>query len=160
MSTTQDLISSLERLLKLHKSLFDIAVRKTEYIKVGDMNALDKVINEEQSHIIAIQQLEQNRQNAVIQVIPDKDNPSVRDCIDVSNDQEKEKLSVLAIELHDVMLEIKERNYLNQQLIHQSLQFVNVSLSLLRPQSELMNYVPPKDKQRTNIKETLFNSRA
>jgi hypothetical protein len=35
---------------------------------------------------------------------------------------------------------LKERNGLNQQLIYQSLQFINVSLDILRPQNQNLNY--------------------
>jgi flagellar biosynthesis/type III secretory pathway chaperone len=160
MSATQDLITSLEKLLKLHKSLYELAVRKTEYIKVGDMDALNKIINEEQSHIIAIQQFEKKRQETVTKLLPNRLNPSVLECIEMTEGHEKEKLSNLANQLNEVLFALKEKNYLNQQLVHQSLQFVNVSLSLLKPQPESMNYGPPKGKSRTNVKDTLFNSKA
>lgn len=49
-------------------------------------------------------------------------------------------LKRLKKELIDEVAKLKERNILNQQLIYQSLQFINVSLDMLRPQNQDMTY--------------------
>jgi hypothetical protein len=42
----------------------------------------------------------------------------------------------------DVISQIRQRNDLNQEMIYQSLQFVNLSLNLVAPQPEDFNYGP------------------
>ncbi len=40
----EKIVATLEKLEKMHKSLLELALAKTEYIKVGDMENLDKLI--------------------------------------------------------------------------------------------------------------------
>ena len=61
MSAT-NLTTTLEKLYKLHKSLFDLSVNKTDVIKKGDMSELDRVLKDEQKHLAAINTVEAERQ--------------------------------------------------------------------------------------------------
>lgn len=161
MSTTQDLISSLEKLLKLHKSLYEIAVKKTECIKVGDMDTLNRMLKDEQTLVKEIDKWENVRMQHVRNMLPNVDSPSVRDCIEYTTGEEKVQLEEKANLLTEVILELKERNSLNQQLVYQSLQFVNFSLNLLMPQPESINYDPPSTIKKQNLNsQGLFNTKA
>lgn len=59
------IVVTLEKLEKMHKSLLELALAKTEYIKQGDMEKLDQLIKNEQAHVAAINTLEQQRQSMV-----------------------------------------------------------------------------------------------
>ena len=58
-----------------------------------------------------------------------------------------------------VLRELKDINELNQQLIQQSLQFVNLQLDLLLP-NELDNYSKEQAGQEPMPKLSLFDSKA
>lgn len=143
--SAEKLISTMEKLLKLHKSLYEIALRKTEIVKIGDMDALNQSLKDEQTHIEAINQLENGRKMIAASFAPGIDKPTIDDCLKRINGTEHERLSRLRYELLDMIEQIQQRNNLNQQLIYQSLQFVNLSLSLVLPQQDDFNYGPASD---------------
>ncbi|MFB6468936.1 flagellar protein FlgN [Cytobacillus sp. Hz8] len=158
--SAEKLLSSMEKLYKLHKSLYEIAVKKTDVIKKGDMDALNQILKDEQKHVAAIQMFEKERQQAAASLVPEKENPTVTDCYVLIGEIEQFRLAELANNLSELVFELKEQNFLNQQLIHQSLQFVNVSLNLLNPQPDAINYGPPAGSQKKEKNtQGMFNSR-
>lgn len=140
--STENLISMMEKLLKLHQSLYELSVKKTDIVKKGDMNALNQIIKDEQAHLSAINKFENERQKFTEAFLPGVDNPSISDCLEVLGGTHKETLNRLRMELLEVVSQIKDKNELNQQMIYQSLQFVNLSLHLFAPQPEDFNYGP------------------
>ncbi|PLR90807.1 flagellar protein FlgN [Bacillus sp. T33-2] len=155
------LISTMKKLHKLHRSLLDLSVRKTEIIKKSDMDALNQLLKDEQVHISAIGELEEERLALVSTLLPDRENPSFLECLEVLSGHEKEELQKLRDELLQVVCDIREQNTLNQQLIHQSMQFINFSRGLIMPRQESYNYGPPKGKQTPAAStQGLFSSKA
>ncbi|WP_449622733.1 flagellar protein FlgN [Robertmurraya sp. Marseille-Q9965] len=161
MSATVNLLTTLEKMLRMHNDLFKSALKKTDYLKVGDMESLNQILKEEQGLVAQINKLENVRKQIVKNILPNTENPTVKDCIKAISGNEKEQLIKVTDSLTAIVLELKERNYLNQQLIYQSLQYVNFSLNLLNPQTESINYGPPARNKvgDSNIKG-IFNSEA
>lgn len=158
MSATA-LITAMENLLKLHKSLNELAMKKTEIIKAGDMPALDQMLKDEQSHVAAIEKMEQLRQAACSKVVQ-QEKPTLEECLPFLEEDIKNNALTLKDSLVKEVEALQERNQLNQQLIYQSLQFVNMSMSLLQPQSvQNFNYTNPKRNQ-SKPQKGMFNSRA
>lgn len=154
--------ASIEKLLMLHRSLYQLAVKKTEIIKKSDMEALDQLLKEEQKHIAAIGQVEKERQKAVMVFSPDVRQPTMSDCIKSFSELEQDRLTVLVNELALYIQYLKDQNNLNQQLIHHSLQFANFSMELLRPQPANINYSPPTKNQKPSEthSSSIINSEA
>ncbi|WP_102692935.1 flagellar protein FlgN [Rummeliibacillus pycnus] len=159
------LLSIMDKLEKMHKSLLKLSYHKTELIKVGDMDGLDQMLKDEQAHIAAISQLEQQRQKMVTDYLGAKGiAPSglatVADVMEAADElQEKEKLEEVRKRLMLVIDRLKNQNDLNQKMIFQSLQFVNMTLDLLRPQPDQINY--SKTQSRGNrMQQTHFDSQA
>ncbi|PAE25836.1 flagellar protein FlgN [Bacillus sp. 7894-2] len=157
--SAEALTASMEKLLKLHKSLYELAVKKTDIIKTGDMNALNQMLKDEQAHIAAISRLDKEREKAANSIAPMLKSPTVSDCLNILTQPDRLKLEAITEELAELVYELKEQNFLNQQLVHQSLQFVNVSMNLLRPQPENMNYGPPARKKPEKMNPGIFNSK-
>ncbi|MFE8701665.1 flagellar protein FlgN [Cytobacillus sp. FJAT-54145] len=136
------IIQLLEKLLLLQKSLSKLAVHKTDIIKAGDVQALSSLMKEEQNHLQAIKQIESSLISQVKKVIQ----PSVSsqltltNLVDMVNGPEKQVMKGLQSELEEQMLILKNQNELNQELLHQSLQFINLSLDLLLPEIDSYNY--------------------
>ncbi|MEQ2527519.1 flagellar protein FlgN [Bacillaceae bacterium CLA-AA-H227] len=159
--SAQDLIIIMDKLLKIHTSLYEIAIKKTDVIKLNDMNSLNQILKEEQSHIAAIRDLERERQRTVQLLCPIKNNPTISDCIEYVVGTDKDELINISNCLMEVVNKLKEANDLNHQLLQHSLHFINVSLNLLRPQSQSLNYSPSKVKTNAQVhSEGLFNTKA
>lgn len=157
--SAEALTATMEKLLKLHKSLYELAVKKTDIIKTGDMDGLNQMLKDEQAHIAAISRLENEREKAANSIAPMLESPTVSDCLNILTQPDRLRLEAITKELAELVYELKEQNFLNQQLVHHSLQFVNVSMNLLRPQPEWMNYGPPANKKSEKMNPGIFNSK-
>lgn len=162
--STHSLIQTLQKSLLLHKSLNEIAKQKTEIIKKGNTEALQLLLKDEKKHIQAINKLEIERIQASKILLcengNENDNPTISDCILVVSVTEQGQLKKLKAELQDQIKELTNRNDLNQQMLEQSLQFVNLSLDILMPNIETFNYERPGQAQPYEDGRSLFNSKA
>lgn len=161
----EKILQALSKLEMLHKSLLEIAYKKTEAIKTGDMDSLNQLLKDEQAHVAGISQLEQQRQLEVTDYLRAKgiapiENPTVAHVLENTNtNEEKEQLGAARNKLLLTLETLKYQNDLNQKLTLQSLQFVNLTLDMLRPKPDQINYSksevrgPSKDK-------TYFDSQA
>ncbi|OXS58512.1 FlgN protein [Bacillus sp. V-88] len=164
MSATS-LIATLEKLYKLHKSLFDLSVNKTDVIKKGDMSELDRALKDEQKHLAAIHTVEAERQresSSYLQSrgVPFIEAPTISQCIEHSSLQEQEMLAYWQQKLVSIIEELKAQNELNQKLVYQSLQFVNMNLSMTQPQPESSTYSRPNGEKKAPASRSIFDSKA
>lgn len=163
--SVQQIVSILEKLEKMHKSLLELSLKKTELVKKGDMEELDKMLKNEQSHVAAIGTLEQQRQALVRDYLNAKgialaDPPSVLDVIEAADtEEERNQLEEVRKSLMLVIDDLRRQNDLNQKLVFQSLQFVNMTLDMLRPRPEQINY-SGKEIQSQQTTRTSFDSQA
>ena len=160
------ILAPLNNLEKLHRSLLKLAYDKTALIKSGAMEELDQLLKDEQSHLAAISQMDEHRQSAVIAYLTNQGrsvpvNPTVADVLE--NASEAEKISLeeardhLLLAIHD----LKWQNDLNQKLTYQSLQFVNLSLDMIRGRPESINYSKTEvSGKKVSNDETTFDSHA
>ncbi|UXH43423.1 flagellar protein FlgN [Rossellomorea vietnamensis] len=164
MSAT-NLIATLEKLYKLHKSLFGLSVSKTDVIKKGDMSELDRVLMDEQKHLAAINTVEAERQRESSHYlqsrgVPFNEAPTISHCIEHSAPQDQETLAHWQGKLLGIIGELKDQNELNQKLVYQSLQFVNMNLSMTQPQPEQSNYSRPNGEKKAQTSRSIFDSKA
>jgi flagellar biosynthesis/type III secretory pathway chaperone len=138
--SAKQLIALLEKHVKLHKGLLDLANKKTEVLKKGDMEALSEIMKEEQKYIAVINQVERERIHVVNAMVSESNDRTLTTCISLAEGTERAMLEKLRDDLTAVISELKNINQLNQQLTQQSLQFVNVMLDMLMPQPPNINY--------------------
>ncbi|ATP39066.1 flagellar protein FlgN [Solibacillus sp. R5-41] len=157
------IVATLEKLEKMHKSLLELAVAKTDYIKQGDMEKLDQIIKNEQAHIAAIDTLEQQRQSMVTDYLRAKgiaftDIPTVADVIDAAKSTgSAEALIDVRGRLIEVLDKLKNQNDLNQKMVFNSLQMINITLDAMRPrQQEQFNYSGADVRGQSNINKKSF----
>ncbi|WHX40226.1 flagellar protein FlgN [Mesobacillus sp. AQ2] len=155
--SVESLISIMKKLHKVHKSFYELTLKKTDIVKKGDTTALDQLLKDEQAHMAAINKLEKERAAVSNEILPGASLQGIAE----ANPAGKEQLLQIKEELLNVITEIKARNELNQQLIHQSLQFINFSKSLVMPQEKEINYGPPAGKKiKPGQSPGMFNSKA
>jgi flagellar biosynthesis/type III secretory pathway chaperone len=159
--SAKQLIELLEKHVKLHKGLLELANKKTEVLKKGDMEALNEIVKEEQKYIAAVNQVERERIRVVNEMVSESNEPTLTACISQTEGMERAMLERLRDDLTAVISELKNINLLNQQLTEQSLQFVNVMLDMIMPQPPEVNYGAP-NKATTSYEggRSLFDSKA
>jgi flagellar biosynthesis/type III secretory pathway chaperone len=150
---TAQMTSLLERLLKSHEDLLALGDRKTEVLKLGDMKALDVLLKEEDFQVKKLQIIEKERMLKFANV-------TLGDMLNQAENPEKERLLHLQDQLVQAYEALKSRNEFNQQLLEQSLQYVNMSLSLVQPQSEPATYSNTKKNPYNTSSASLFDSKA
>jgi len=162
------ILGTLDKLEKMHRSLYELALSKTNIIKSNEIEELDRILKTEQAHVAAIETLEQQRQVQVKQYLTNKgfsytSTPTVAHLVEAAHEEPiLEELKTQRERLLEVVDLLKAQNNLNQKLVFQSLQFVNLSLNMMRPeQPEQVNY---SDKevfgQNTISKKSYFDSQA
>ncbi|MEK5040714.1 flagellar protein FlgN [Sporosarcina sp. FSL K6-3457] len=165
MSITK-ILTSLDNLEKLHRSLLRIAYDKTAVIKNGDMEGLDQLLKDEQSHLAAIIQTDGLRQRDVATYLADQGRsvpqaPTVTDLLEAVSEADKKSLEEARDRLLHAIHDLKWQNDLNQKLTYQSLQFVNLSLDMVRPRPESTNYSKTEiSGQKVSKEQVSFDSQA
>lgn len=150
---TAQMTSLLERLLKSHEELLTLGERKTDVLKLGDMKALDVLLKEEDLQVKKLQLIEKERMLKFANV-------TLADVLEQAENNEKENLIQLQEQLIKVYDALKSRNKLNQDLLEQSLQFVNMSLSMIQPEDGPVTYNNPKSNPYSQNNTSLFDSKA
>jgi flagellar biosynthesis/type III secretory pathway chaperone len=158
------LSSILKQQHEEYKQLLALSKEKSNCIKVNDIDGLNEVINKEAKNLLAIETLETKRIECVYALLSghewNGDVPTLSDCLQVVSNVEAEQLQKQQEQLSNVMNELKEINYLNQELIYQSLQFVTLSLSMVQPRQAPVNYGPNNKQIAKPIKQVYFDSQA
>jgi flagellar biosynthesis/type III secretory pathway chaperone len=150
---TAQMTSLLERLLKSHEELLALGERKTDVLKIGDMKALDVLLKEEDLHVKKLQMMEKERMLKFANV-------TLSNILEQAVIAEKEKLIRLQEKLITAYETLKSRNQLNQELLDQSLQYVNMSLGMVQPENEPATYKNPKTNPYNTNSISLFDSKA
>ena len=158
-----NIIKELDKLIQLHRNLSELALKKTETIKCNDIETLNKLLQSEQKYIKAIDQIEKIRQTEVEKLLQTKDIEEenlFQELLSIVSTSEKKRLIEQREQLLQVIHELKERNQLNQQLIYHSLQYINISFDMLRPQQqEDFNYSKSVIAKAKSTKNLMFDSR-
>ena len=166
--SVENITVTLERLEKMHKSLLELAHKKTEFIKQNDMEQLDELIKNEQAHVAAIETFEQQRQSMVTDYLRAKgiaptDKLTVADVIAAASEHElTNRLALVRERLMHVLEDLRKQNDLNQKLVFNSLQFINITLDAMRPQhTEQFNYSGQDVRGQSTIgKKSYYDSQA
>jgi flagellar biosynthesis/type III secretory pathway chaperone len=150
---TAQMTSLLERLYKSHEDILASGERKTEVLKLGDMKALDVLLKEEDLQVKKLQLIEKERMLKFANV-------TLADVLEQAEESEKEKLLHLQDQLIQTYEALKSRNELNQELLEQSLQYVNMSLSMVLPNNEPDLYSKHKAEDYNSNGFSIFDSKA
>lgn len=77
----------------------------------------------------------------------------------IENDHDTEKLEMKFAELTEMMINLKHQEQLNNQLIQQSLQLIHLSLGMMNPTIQNMNYSNKKQNEEVRNR-SMFDSKA
>lgn len=156
------IIQSLQKLITVHESLLDLSKQKTEVVKEGSIDKFQQILSKERKFVQMLEKAEQNRQQVVEQWFVHQghslDNITITKMLDLLKDgEEKNNLETVTIELTNRLTELKQQEQLNQELIRQSMQFVQISLDMMQPTIKNMNY---GNQNNDGTKRSVFDSKA
>jgi flagellar biosynthesis/type III secretory pathway chaperone len=163
MSSETQLLELLKKIIKLQKSLHQLAIKKTEMLKSNDIDGLGQLIKDELSHIKALEALHKTREQLQVAIGREYDCPfkinTMSDLLRVNGIVHKESFKEFKNELVHITEQLKAINILNQELLNQSLQFVNLNLDLFFGQQDSGNYSPLQSEEEEAARP-IFNSKA
>lgn len=166
--TVQVLIDSLQRLETVYNDMLDVAEAKRAAIVKNDVDTVVQLLNRESKGMKTIEQLERERIEASFAFLQSR---GVKSQLELTltelarlvfDPEEKAKLIAIQSRLSRTLHELKEKNDLNQQLLVQSLDFIDFSLDMLTgksSQDEAM-YHHPSDRGGSTGRPGLFDTRA
>lgn len=155
-----ELILSLEKLLQLHKNLYQLTLQKTEILKNENIDELKELLKKEQMFVKAISQLEDERIKQTVAFLGREDELSMSACIEKATGSEQDKLKELEKDFKETIDSLKATNELNRELAKQALQLVSMTLDMLMPQETEFNYNKPANKPIEKQRRSLFDSQA
>ena len=143
--SVQLIIKQLNKMIELHGSLLQVSKQKTEILKEGDMDQLQELLKKEQTHVKAVNQLEQKRVEAVQEWATRHNlHPATITVTTIIEEYttgaDQQQLEDVTLRLAELLMELRRQEDLNKQLTEQSLQFVNLSLDMVQPSIKNMNY--------------------
>lgn len=162
----QPLITILEQLLEAHESLLELSSEKTQELVSNNVNQLNLIVNKESKLIRHISELDKMRFHEIGKYLISRGyNPNpqvtVSDLIRlIFKAEEKQALLHAHKQLMVVLEKLKEINISNQQLIQQSLSFIDYSIDLVMgPSEEDVVYRNPT-LQKSDKRMGMFDRRA
>lgn len=158
-----DINESLQELTFIHEQLLNISEQKTEIVKDGSIEKFQAILVEERKYIKILEQAEIKRQKEVEKWYVDQqlplENMTITNMLDtLTDEQEQQALEHMTIKLTKAITQLKQSEQLNQALIQQSMQFVQLSLDMLNPTIQNINY--GKSQETEGSKRSVFDSKA
>lgn len=133
----QLLLDTMQKLQEAHEALLELAREKTEVIVCNNVDQLNSIVNKESKWIRVIAETNQQRIQFIGSYLISRGynpnpNITVGDLIKIIfKVEEKQALSQAQQKLVATMKQLKEENAINQQLIEQSLAFINYTVDLV-----------------------------
>ena len=160
----RELYEAMQRLVDLHVDLVEISQNKTEEIKQGDMEKLSKLLMQERKQVQLISQKESERQELVEKFFVEKNAQNEEQTMTnllafIDDETEKVEFEKVMSALIDAIVELREIEQLNKELMEQSMQLVQLSLDMLQPSINRMNYDGKQNIQESS-KRSVFDSKA
>lgn len=156
----------MEQLTVQHEKLLEISQNKRKAIRESNTDSLVKLLTEERQLVQKLERLELARSQVVNQYVTEqgieKNDITISEVLELVQDQElRWTLEKLVAGLIDLIVELRESEQLNKELLQQSMQFVQLSLDMIQPQAENISYGEKAKLKRTNIndKKSIFDSK-
>lgn len=167
MSRLSVLFETLENLLNLNKALYTLAIEKKPFLIQGKIDEIVRITHQEQKLIKAVQTTEAIRIELVQEIMTEKGIALREGTISelaksLTGANDKMKLIHYRDELLRVVTELREANELNQQLLEQSLSFVEMSLDLLTdtPEDDFVYKNPKLQMGNPSLARSYINKKA
>jgi len=137
---------------------------KTEVIKQSDTEKLVKLLTEERQLIQQVEQYEVEREEIVAELFNDhhlqSNHKTITELLDIIDDDiAKEELEQSVAILIQLIISIRESEQLNNELLQQSMQFVQLSLDMIQPESQAIHYGSHAKRKDFTQQRSVFDSK-
>ncbi|QRG70819.1 flagellar protein FlgN [Brevibacillus choshinensis] len=156
----------LDNLIQLHKALYTLSQHKKEVLIKGNVDELVAITRQEQKLIKGVTAAETARLNVVRELTAEKgltlQEGTMAELIKLTTSaEEKTRLASYRNGLTSIVSELSKENEFNQQLLEQSLSFVNMTLDLITdtPEDDLF-YGKSALNTNRQVNSTFFNKKA
>lgn len=149
MSFTDELMEILNEELKVLKSIKDIAYNKTDTIIKNEIKSLQNITAEEEELISKMSALEGKRLYLFNSWGVDKNTPLSEIIEKVP--EGKEELIGVREELNALLMDIKQRNDINSQLIQENLEWMEFNINLFTQANTPNTYGKKGEKVSRNL---------
>lgn len=159
---TEAIVQIIEEMVAIHRTLNALAKEKTDAVIKGDFKTLDRIINREEAETARLSQLEQKRMRLVEEAtgLPGE-RATFSALIEAAPEEERERLRDLQKALAHEVFHLKAQNDLNQDLLKQSLEWVELNQKLFMPALKSPTYTHPRAEKETDIPTlSRFDTRA
>lgn len=142
MNPLQELIRVLNEMVAQHRELLERAEKKKDTLISGSIHELASIVQQESHGIESIAELDEQRKRWVQEYLQGRGFVSepvpLSDLIQWVDDEDVRKQLIESGQaLESAVFELKEINDMNQQLLEQSLSYVNHSLDIMTEQPEV-----------------------
>lgn len=125
----QEVAHILENQLNIHRDLARLSDKLTDVIINGEIKELDEILKAQQTMIMTLGKLEEERMKAVAE-LGEKDLTITR-LIDMADDELAGRLETIFEELLEVIEEQRRLNHINNKLLKTNLEYVEFTLGNL-----------------------------
>jgi len=129
MSFKDELMEILREELKELKAIRDIAYNKTDIIVKNEIKSLQNITAEEEGLVSKMAALEERRLNLLDSWGVNKSTP-LSEIIEKIPEGRKELMDIRE-ELNNLLMDIKQRNDINSQLIQENLEWMEFNINLI-----------------------------
>ncbi len=164
MMSAQLIIECMQKLVQVHHTFNQLAAEKTQSLLKGDISHLRSILHKESASLKQLQQRELERRRLVRIFFNSKgfvtENGTITELLPHLSGVEKEELLSLQKNLMEEIEQLKQKNELNQQLLQDSLRFVNLSLDIIQPEFDSGTYSKSNMDADEPQGRSLFDSKA
>lgn len=160
----QPLLTTMTTLIELHESLLSVSKEKTERLKENKIEDFNHLLKIERKHVQALEQIEKKRRQEASDLAVTlglSKEASVTELIEhLPKEEDQRALEEKATMLLSYLVDIKQQEDLNRQLLKQSLQFIQVQMDMMEPSVESLTYGNKKAEHDPKAKRSVFDSKA
>ncbi|BBH23903.1 hypothetical protein Back11_52480 [Paenibacillus baekrokdamisoli] len=160
------IVETLGKQALLYSQLLVLAKQKTPLLVKNEVEQLNAIMQKEKKLLKQVEELEQLRMQlsgqffSSLGLLRYRGGRLIEMIRIVASAQDKQKLTELHSELTELLGELQNVNELNQQLIEQSLKFIDYSIDLMvEDPNEDMTYQHPLSPGYGNARNGLFDTR-
>ncbi|WP_245833234.1 flagellar protein FlgN [Oceanobacillus timonensis] len=156
------LIHAINDLTATHTDLLMLSKQKTEALTNNNLDAFQGLLVQERNLIRQLEKQEEKRQEMSEAWNEEQSHPAetltITEILKRLDGEEQKSLEKAAVALTDTITALKRQEQLNKTLLEESMKFVQLSMELVNPTIQSMNYGAASSEKMSG--RSLFDSKA
>lgn len=131
----RELLSILDQIIRVYEDILGLAKEKTDLVVAGKVAELENLVKLEQSLVIQVGRLEQQREETVGKMAEalemDKKDFTLSNIMSLLDHEQQKQIKEYGQKLIQTLEQLKATNDLNSKLIKHALEYIDFSLNLI-----------------------------